>query len=200
MQATENLEVSISAPGWALPLGSSTHPTPSVEEQRNLIRAALQGTLAVIRVNVTNTGTIYEGDEVVFLFANVSGTPTVQEHRRLVGYERVSLGVGESKIVSFNVTAEMLSSVGDDGSRYVLSGEHGLIFSRGHGDELEAPRLNVVIGVGQAVPCPQPNRVVISSIVPRPLSREIDTASPSFSGSHRDFRQYTQIVKPHYNY
>ena len=89
--------------------------------------------LATVNVTVTNTGTV-EGDEVVFLFQNAShpaetwnravaasaasassmggeGTTMVTHNKQLIGYERVSLQPGQSAVVTFELTAELLSTV-----------------------------------------------------------------------------------------
>ena len=92
--------------------------------------------LATVNVTVTNTGTV-EGDEVVFLFQNAShpaeawnravaasaasaasassvggeGTTMVTHNKQLIGYERVSLQPGQSAVVTFGLTAELLSTV-----------------------------------------------------------------------------------------
>ena len=90
-------------------------------------------------VVVTNTGAV-AGDEVVFLFHNASAAHAANSgpadplaKKQLVAFDRVRLDPGQSATVHFNVTLRMLSTVGADGRRRVLGGEHGLIVSRGHG-------------------------------------------------------------------
>jgi hypothetical protein len=82
--------------------------------------------------------------------------------KQLIGYQRVSLAAGASTVVSFKVSATMLSTVDRFGTRHVLGGEHKLIFSRGHGEELTQPVTVVVTeAAGGSMPS---NRVVISTL------------------------------------
>ena len=104
---------------------------------------------AVVRVAVKNTGTV-QGDEVVFLFHNASEVVNAWARRpdtdgpdplalkQLVGYERVRLAPGESQTVTFNVTAEALSTVDKHGTRHILPGRHRFSLNRGHGWSAEA--------------------------------------------------------------
>ncbi len=66
-----------------------------------------------VSVNVQNTGTL-EGKEVVQLYVTdkvASITPSV---KRLKAFEKISLGAGEAKTVSFEISPEDLAFVGQD--------------------------------------------------------------------------------------
>ena len=108
--------------------------------------AATGDTVLSASVTVKNTGTV-AGDEVVFLYKKSDQpvlawaqqenlAPPVLPARELIGFARVTLAPGASTVVNFNSTASKLSTVDDFGTRHVLPGEHELIFSRGHGEEL----------------------------------------------------------------
>ena len=111
------------------------------------------GADATTSVTVTNTGN-RAGDEVVFLYVNSTiaiaafSPDDPAAKKQLIDYERVTLAPGESRVVSFNVTLDKLSSVDRHGTRHVLAGDHALIFSRGHGREVVRP-VEVSIAGGQ---------------------------------------------------
>ncbi|HEY2721875.1 MAG TPA: glycoside hydrolase family 3 N-terminal domain-containing protein [Chitinophagaceae bacterium] len=77
---------------------------------------------ATISVTVTNTGS-HEGKEIVQLFISdlvASFTPDV---KRLRGFEKVLLKVGESKTVSFKIPMKQLAYVGPDNKLHLEEGE-----------------------------------------------------------------------------
>jgi len=71
-----------------------------------------------IRVQVTNTGS-RSGTEVVQLYVSGPGAGARRPIVTLAGLERVSLAAGESRIVTFAVSADMLMRI-DDGGETVL--------------------------------------------------------------------------------
>jgi hypothetical protein len=79
--------------------------------------------------------------------------------KQLIGYQRVTLAAGASTVVTFKISATMLSTVDRFGTRHVLGGEHELIFSRGHGEELTKTATVVVTEAPAGS-----NRVVISTL------------------------------------
>ena len=118
---------------------------PQISNGATLL-AATEDTVLSASVTVKNTGTV-TGDEVVFLYKKSDQpvlawaeqenlAPPVLPARELIGFGRVTLAAGTSTVVHFNSTASKLSTVDDFGTRHVLPGEHELIFSRGHGEEL----------------------------------------------------------------
>jgi hypothetical protein len=93
-------------------------------------------------VTVANTGSL-AGDEVVLLFQRPTAHVRSQaDHtlpiKRLIGFERVSVGVGGSAQVKFDVTKEMLALATNntDGVKKIYPGEHELVFWRGNGKEV----------------------------------------------------------------
>ena len=68
--------------------------------------------LGVATFTVTNTGNC-KGDEVVQLYVSNTGASVVQPERQLIGFERVSLDVGESRMVTFDIVPADLSIVND---------------------------------------------------------------------------------------
>lgn len=78
-----------------------------------------------VSFTVTNTGS-RTGDEVVQLYVSNSGTSVVQPERQLVGFERVTLEAGESRIITFNVLPVDLAIVNDK-MQWAVEGEHLLL-------------------------------------------------------------------------
>lgn len=118
---------------------------PQVSNGGTLL-AANEDTALSASITVKNTGSV-AGDEVVFLYKKSDQpvlswaeqeqlAPPTLPARELIGFGRVTLAPGASAVVHFNSTATKLSTVDDFGTRHVLPGEHKLIFSRGHGEEL----------------------------------------------------------------
>ena len=164
------------------------------------LRAAEEGAAARVSVVVRNTGAV-AGDEVVFLYKNSTAAeglwargrgepPPPSARRELIGFERVTLQPGEAATVSFNVTASALSSVSALGTRHVLPGEHALLVSRGHGEELSRPlRLAVDAPAGtstwlaRAIAAP-PARVAASLMTPS-RGNEVRARERPGGGGHR---------------
>lgn len=153
--------------GYGLSYTNFSLSSAEVPDQVDL--ASVQRTNALnASITVRNTGSV-AGDEVVFLFQNAtaaagarSPSPDPQAKRQLIGFERVSLQPGESKTVTFSVSAENLSTVDRHGTRHVLGGRHSLIFSRGHGDTVEK-FLTVNIPLTSR-PNQDSNRLVVSTM------------------------------------
>ncbi len=74
-----------------------------------------------VSVKVSNTGSV-AGDEVVELYLThpgVAGAPL----RALQGFQRIHLGAGESKTVSFTLNNRQLSTVDPNGTRRIMPGK-----------------------------------------------------------------------------
>ena len=78
-----------------------------------------------VSFTVTNTGS-RTGDEVVQLYVSNTGTSVVQPERQLIGFERVTLDAGESRIITFNVLPVDLAIVNDK-MQWAVEGEHLLL-------------------------------------------------------------------------
>jgi len=57
----------------------------------------------LISATIKNTGT-FSGDEVVQLYYTVNNSAVKRPIKKLIGFERISLNVGESKTIEFKVT------------------------------------------------------------------------------------------------
>ena len=94
---------------------------------------------------MTNNGT-RAGDGVVFAYfvpdasqmclAPMDGVSSPKPHRKLFGFQRVTLSVNETASLTFDVTPKALSGVSCSGTRYTAQGEFGLVFTNGVGAEL----------------------------------------------------------------
>ncbi|MFN8253548.1 MAG: glycoside hydrolase family 3 C-terminal domain-containing protein [Ferruginibacter sp.] len=80
-----------------------------------------KGINAKVTVTVKNTGT-RSGEEVVQLYASHQGLQHAPI-KALKGFQRITLKAGERKNITFIVTPEQLSVVGEDGKLYQPSGK-----------------------------------------------------------------------------
>ena len=76
-----------------------------------------KGVNTTVSVTVTNTGK-RDGEEVVQLYLAHQNIKTMAPLKALKGFKRISLKAGESKTLSFTLTPEQLSLVGEDGKLY----------------------------------------------------------------------------------
>lgn len=94
-------------------------------------------------VKVTNTGKV-AGDEVVMAFfkpkassfgalRDVAPVPIKQ----LFGFQRVALAPGQDETLTFVLNSTDLSLVDHNGNRAIHNGEFDIVFTRGHGMELQ---------------------------------------------------------------
>jgi beta-glucosidase len=77
-------------------------------------------------VSVTNTGTI-AGDEVVQLYLSDLQASFPVPFHQLVGFQRLQLEPGESKIIKFTLTPEMMMLYDNDGRQKLESGVFRLV-------------------------------------------------------------------------
>ena len=75
-----------------------------------------------VSFKITNTGS-RTGDEVVQLYVSNTGASVVQPERQLIGFERVTLNAGESRIITFNILPGDLAIVNDK-MQWAVEGEH----------------------------------------------------------------------------
>ena len=97
------------------------------------------GANLTFRCTVTNTGA-REGDEVVQLYHRVSDAiRRAADHpiplRKLVEFERVSLGKGASTSVQFSLPRQRLAVTNGAGDYVLYKGWHTIVFSRGTGND-----------------------------------------------------------------
>jgi hypothetical protein len=90
--------------------------------------------LHVYRVNVTNTGSVL-GDDVVLAYV----TPPMKSLndpspplKRLFGFERVRLDVGQTTQVFFPLNTDSLLTVGRDGSKWLEPGAYRIVIGKEH--------------------------------------------------------------------
>jgi hypothetical protein len=115
-------------------------PAPPQAAKRTLASTAATTTYTV---DVTNTGAV-AGDEVVQAYfvpstgiATRAGAPT--PIKQLFGFQRVHLAAGASATLTFELSAAELALRDADGHVSVHSdARYSVVFSRGHGEELEA--------------------------------------------------------------
>ena len=74
-----------------------------------------------VSVNITNTGS-YKGEEVVQLYVRDVTASVTQPLKKLKGFMKISLDVGEMKMVTFTVTPSDLAIIGADNSLAVEAG------------------------------------------------------------------------------
>jgi hypothetical protein len=90
--------------------------------------------LHLYRVNVTNTGSVL-GDDVVLAYV----TPPTKSlndpsppMKRLFGFERVRLDVGQTTQVYFPLNSDSLLTVGRDGSKWLEPGAYRILIGKQH--------------------------------------------------------------------
>lgn len=89
-----------------------------------------KGVNTTVSVTVTNTGK-RDGEEVVQLYLAHQNIKALAPLKALKGFKRIALKAGESKTLSFTLTPEQLSLVGEDGKLYQPSGK--IVVSLGGG-------------------------------------------------------------------
>jgi len=89
-----------------------------------------KGKNAFITISVTNTGKI-NGEEVVQLYVSNQNKTIHAPIKALKGFKRIALKAGETKTIAFNLTAEDLSIVNEEGKLYQPKGK--LMISIGGG-------------------------------------------------------------------
>ena len=80
------------------------------------------GDVLTVTIDVKNTGRM-AGKESVLLFSRDIVATIVPESRRLRAFTKVELQPGETRIVTFNLPANDLAFVGNDGQRHLEPGE-----------------------------------------------------------------------------
>jgi beta-glucosidase len=108
-----------------------------------------------VAVDVSNTSAV-PGSEVVELYVNTPDAPAALERpiRRLRGFEKVSLGVGETKTVTFSVKVSDLAFWDEAlGRKVVDNGRYGIQISRSSADaDIELQDFIEVTGALNPVP------------------------------------------------
>ena len=114
------------------------------------------GDEAVIRVDVTNTGS-RPGEDVVQLYARDEEATVARPVIELRGFRRVRLEPGECRTVTFRLSTEQLAYVGADYRRVVEPGPCRLFVGRSSADLPLSASLTLV---GPAVELVERNRYI----------------------------------------
>ncbi len=104
-----------------------------------------KGKNILVQARVTNTGKM-DGEEVVQLYVSHQNQTSKAPIRALKGFKRISLKKGESKTVQFNITAEQLSLVNDNGKFYQPTDKVIISVGGGQPDIKNITTSNVVSG------------------------------------------------------
>lgn len=96
-----------------------------------------------VSVKVTNTGK-YAGDEVVQLYIRDELASVVRPIKELKGFQRIHLNPGESQIVDFLITPELLSMIDKDLKKVVEPGTFRLMIGASSKDIRQRILLNVI--------------------------------------------------------
>ena len=106
---------------------------------------ASAGKNVIVSVRVTNTGKL-NGEEVVQLYISHQGIQRKTPLKALKGFQRISLKAGESKTISFTLTPEQLSLVGEDGKMLDAKGKVMLSVGGGQPGVKNKTTSNVISG------------------------------------------------------
>jgi beta-glucosidase len=106
---------------------------------------ATTGKNVIVAARITNTGKM-NGEEVVQLYISYPGVQAKAPLKALKGFQRISLKAGESKTVSFTLTPEQLSLVGEDGESLPPKGKIAISIGGGQPDVKNKTTSNVIKG------------------------------------------------------
>ena len=106
---------------------------------------ASAGKNVIVSVRVTNTGKL-NGEEVVQLYISHQGIQRKTPLKALKGFQRISLKAGESKTISFTLTPEQLSLVGEAGKMLDAKGKVMLSVGGGQPGVKNKTTSNVISG------------------------------------------------------
>ncbi len=83
---------------------------------------------AVVKVQVTNTGAVYSGREVVQVYASCPQTGLVKERRRLCGFGKTGLlAPGQSEQMQIRIPVKNLASFSEEKSAWIMEkGQYGI--------------------------------------------------------------------------
>jgi beta-glucosidase len=112
------------------PFGYGLSYTNFTYTDLKLPAAVAKGKNTTVSVQVTNTGKM-NGEEVVQLYVSNENKNIHAPLKALKGFQRIALEAGESKTVTFNLTADDLSLVNEEGKLYLPKGK--LVISVGGG-------------------------------------------------------------------
>ncbi len=83
------------------------------------------GEVLPVKVSIRNQGKRQAAEVVQFYLSDLKASTIVPRHH-LIGFEKVTLEAGESRVISFSVTPDMMSFYNDDGKLTLEPGEFKL--------------------------------------------------------------------------
>ncbi len=107
------------------PFGHGLSYTTFEYNRLSVTESVYAGAPVAVTVYVTNTGS-RAGDEVVQLYVTAQEASVPVPIRKLVGFKRISLDAGQTKIVSFTINPRDLSLITDDTKRLIEPGMFGI--------------------------------------------------------------------------
>ncbi len=116
---------------WSNDSTSSSFSIKSLIKYKSDVKKVL---LRIYRVNVTNTGPVL-GDDVVLAYVTPpeeslsDPTPPI---KKLFGFQRVRLNVGETVQVFFSLNIQSLLTVAHDGSKWLEPGSYRILIGKQH--------------------------------------------------------------------
>ena len=84
-----------------------------------------KGEELVVDVKVTNSGE-FTADEIVQLYLSINDNSLELPISTLIGFQRVSLPAGESRVVSFKIDSDQLQVIDEAGEKKFVKGKHTL--------------------------------------------------------------------------
>jgi len=112
------------------PFGYGLSYTTFTYTNLKLPAAVTKGKNTTVSVQVTNTGKM-NGEEVAELYVSNQNKNIHAPIKSLKGFQRIALKAGETKTVTFSLTADNLSIVNEEGKLYLPIGK--LVISVGGG-------------------------------------------------------------------
>ncbi|CAF1191103.1 unnamed protein product [Adineta ricciae] len=114
---------------WSNDTAQRSYSISSLIENKNDAHRVL---IRSFRVNVTNIGTM-PGDDVILAFVKVSNTVIdgpILPIKQLFGFDRIHLGINETKEVFFPLNVEHLLIVEQDGTKWLYPGTYNVLIGQ----------------------------------------------------------------------
>jgi beta-glucosidase len=125
--------------GYGLSYSTFTYDSVKLNKVEILANESLMAS-----VTIKNTGK-YAGEEVVQLYISNPGSKRIHPLKSLKGFKRISLQPGESKVVSFGISTDLLSNYDEKSSAFLVDpGEYNILIGKSSRDaELQKAKLTI---------------------------------------------------------
>ena len=127
------------------PFGYGLSYTTFKYDQLKIPTSVARGKNVIVTARLTNTGKM-SGEEVVQLYVSHDGTRAKAPIRALKGFHRIEVKRGESKIIQFVLTPELLSLTDENGKMYQPQGKMRISIGGGQPGVKNKTTSNIITG------------------------------------------------------